>query len=80
MSNIEEKVKSIISDQLGLPVDAPMDSSAEVSDLCEDSLDPIEIVMSLEEEYDIEIPDEDAEKMLTVQDVINYIENHIPKL
>jgi acyl carrier protein len=71
-----EKVKSIIVEQLGVP---PEDVNAEASfieDLGADSLDIVELIMALEEEYDIEISDEDAEKLQTVGDAVNYIAEH----
>ncbi|HRR25249.1 MAG TPA: acyl carrier protein [Acidobacteriota bacterium] len=73
--NIEEKVKEIIKDQLG--VDGEVASDAHfVDDLGADSLDTVELVMKFEEEFDIEIPDEDAEKIQTVQDAVDYIKAH----
>lgn len=76
MSAIQEKVNAIIVEQLGAK---PEDVKAEASfidDLGADSLDTVELVMALEEEFDTEIPDEEAEKIKTVQDVYNYIEAH----
>lgn len=77
MSEIHEKVNSIIIEQLGVK---PEDIKAEASfidDLGADSLDTVELVMALEEEFDTEIPDEEAEKIKTVQDVYNYIDERI---
>ncbi|GGG03275.1 MULTISPECIES: acyl carrier protein [Cysteiniphilum] len=76
MSAIQEKVNAIIVEQLGVK---PEDVKAEASfidDLGADSLDTVELVMALEEEFDTEIPDEEAEKIKTVQDVYTYIEAH----
>lgn len=71
-----EKIKEIISDQLGIdPEEITMESSF-VDDLGADSLDIVELIMALETEFDIEIPDEDAEKISIVGDVVNYIKNH----
>ncbi len=72
----EEKVKKIIIDQLGVD-EAEVTAEAKfVDDLGADSLDTVELVMALEEEFGIEIPDEDAEKIATVQDAITYIREH----
>ena len=74
---IFDKVKSIIVEQLGVVEgDINLDSSF-VDDLGADSLDVVELIMALEEEFDIEIPDEDAEKVVTVQDVVDYIKEHV---
>ena len=73
---IFEKVRKIIADQLGLdPMDITMESSF-IDDLGADSLDIVELIMALEEEFDIEIPDEDAEKVTCVGDVVEYIKAH----
>lgn len=77
MSSIEEKVKTIIVEQLGVKDKVNLDASF-VSDLGADSLDTVELVMAFEEEFGIEIPDEDAEKITTVQDAIDYIKKHVP--
>ncbi|GAB4237316.1 MAG: acyl carrier protein [Acidobacteriota bacterium] len=74
-NNIEEKVKQIIKDQLGVDDDIASDAHF-VDDLGADSLDTVELVMKFEEEFDIEIPDEEAEKIQTVQDAIDYIKAH----
>lgn len=75
-SSVEEKVKAIIVDQLGVN-EADVSSDAHfVDDLGADSLDTVELVMKFEEDFDIEIPDEDAEKIQTVQDAISYINAH----
>lgn len=75
-SDTAEKVKSIIVEQLGVPADEVTENASFIEDLGADSLDIVELVMALEEEYDIEISDEDAEKILTVGDAINYIQEH----
>jgi acyl carrier protein len=71
-----EKVKQIISEQLGVEEADVTPSSSFVDDLGADSLDTVELVMALEENFDLEIPDEAAEKIRTVQDAIDYIEKH----
>ncbi|EDP73935.1 acyl carrier protein [Hydrogenivirga sp. 128-5-R1-1] len=71
--NIEERVKEIIADQLGISVDQIKPESKFVDDLGADSLDVVELIMAFEEEFNVEIPDEDAEKIATVQDVLDYI-------
>lgn len=76
MSNTEEKVRKIIVEQLGVsPEEVTLEASF-IDDLGADSLDTVELVMALEEEFDMEIPDEDAEKIVTVGDAIDYIEKH----
>jgi acyl carrier protein len=74
--SVEEKVKEIIVDQLGVDDKQVTNSASFIDDLGADSLDTVELVMALEEEFDIEIPDEDAEKIVMVQDAIDYIKNH----
>lgn len=71
---VGEKVKSIIAEQLGVKKDEVTDGAKFIDDLGADSLDTVELVMALEEEFGIEIPDEDAEKMVTVGEAIKYIE------
>jgi acyl carrier protein len=73
---ITEKVRQIISEQLGVDEGEVTLSAAFVDDLGADSLDTVELVMALEEAFDLEIPDEDAEKIRTVQDAVDYIEKH----
>jgi acyl carrier protein len=76
-SSVEEKVKSIIVDQLGVNEGEVTGAASFVDDLGADSLDTIELVMAFEEAFGIEIPDEDAEKIRTVQNAIEYIESHV---
>ena len=73
MSNIEERVKKIIVEQLGVKEEEVKSEASFVDDLGADSLDTVELVMALEEEFDTEIPDEEAEKITTVQLAIDYI-------
>ncbi len=75
--DIEEQVKNIVVEQLGVSVDEVVPEASFVDDLGADSLDLVELVMVLEEEFGKEIPDEDAEKIQTVQDVTNYIKNNM---
>ncbi|CAG7857312.1 MAG: acyl carrier protein [Methylococcaceae bacterium] len=72
MSNVEERVKKIVAEQLGVKEDIANDASF-VDDLGADSLDTVELVMALEEEFECEIPDDEAEKITTVQQAIDYI-------
>ncbi|MDD2341671.1 acyl carrier protein [uncultured Tolumonas sp.] len=76
MSTIEERVKKIIIEQLGVKEEDVKSAASFVDDLGADSLDTVELVMALEEEFDTEIPDEDAEKITTVQAAIDYILSH----
>jgi acyl carrier protein len=73
MADIVAKVKKIISEQLGVPEADVKPEASFVNDLGADSLDTVELVMALEEEFGVEIPDEDAEKIATVQNAIDYI-------
>ncbi|MDA8424048.1 MAG: acyl carrier protein [Nitrospiraceae bacterium] len=73
MADVEVKVKKIISEQLGVPEADVKPEASFVNDLGADSLDTVELVMALEEEFGVEIPDEDAEKIGTVQSAIDYI-------
>jgi acyl carrier protein len=77
MSSIEERVKKIVAEQLGVKEEDIQNSASFVEDLGADSLDTVELVMALEEEFETEIPDEDAENITTVQHAIDYIESHI---
>ena len=72
--SISEKVKSIIVEQLGAKPEEVTPTASFVNDLGADSLDTVELVMALEEEFGVEIPDEDAEKIVTVEDAVKYIE------
>ena len=74
--SVEEKVKEIIVDQLGVDDKQVTTDASFIDDLGADSLDTVELVMALEEEFDVEIPDEDAEKIAKVPDAIDYINNH----
>jgi acyl carrier protein len=79
-TDIFEKVKAIIIEQLSVEDESKVIPQASfVDDLGADSLDTVELVMALEEEFDIEIPDEAAEKILTVQDAVDYISNQVSK-
>src|SRR4051794_8091387 len=73
---IEAKVKSIIADQLGVGEDEIKPESSFIEDLGADSLDIVELVMAMEEEFEVEIPDEEAENIKTVGDAINYVATH----
>ena len=73
MSTIEERVKKIIVEQLGIQESEVKEEASFVDDLGADSLDTVELVMALEEEFDTEIPDEEAEKITTVQAAIDYV-------
>jgi acyl carrier protein len=77
MSSIEERVKKIVCEQLGVKEDEVKTSASFVEDLGADSLDTVELVMALEEEFETEIPDEEAEKITTVQLAIDYINNNL---
>ena len=74
--SVQDKVKSIIAEQLGVKPEEVTPEASFVEDLGADSLDTVELVMALEEEFDIEIPDEDAEKIQSVNDAIEYITEH----
>ena len=73
--SVEKKVIEIIIDQLGVDEKQVNSEASFIDDLGADSLDTVELVMALEEEFDIEIPDEDAEKIATVQNAVNYIKD-----
>jgi acyl carrier protein len=76
MSTVEERVKKIVCEQLGVKESEVQNSSSFVEDLGADSLDTVELVMALEEEFETEIPDEEAEKLASVQNAIDYIVSH----
>jgi len=76
MSTIEERVKKIVVEQLGVKEEDVNNTSSFVEDLGADSLDTVELVMALEEEFETEIPDEEAEKITTVQAAIDYVTAH----
>ena len=76
MASVEERVKAIIVDQLQVNDEDVSEAAHFVDDLGADSLDTVELVMKFEEDFDLEIPDEDAEKILTVRDAIDYIKAH----
>ena len=74
---MEDRVKEIIAEQLGVDGDQVTENASFTDDLGADSLDTVELVMALEEEFDLEIPDEDAEKIVTVGDAIKYLQANI---
>ena len=76
MSTVDERVKKIVVEQLGIKEEEVTNESSFVDDLGADSLDTVELVMALEEEFETEIPDEEAEKITTVQQAIDYINSH----
>jgi len=77
MSDIQQRVRKIVSEQLGTDDDKIKNESSFVDDLGADSLDTVELVMALEEEFDTEIPDDEAEKITTVQQAIDYINKNL---
>jgi len=77
MSTVEERVKKIVCEQLGVKEEEVTSASSFVEDLGADSLDTVELVMALEEEFETEIPDEEAEKITTVQLAVDYINEHL---
>jgi len=76
LATIEERVINLIVEQLGVSQDEITSEASFIEDLGADSLDTVELVMAFEEEFDIEIPDEEAEKIVRVKDAINYIKTH----
>ncbi|MBM3278171.1 MAG: acyl carrier protein [Candidatus Handelsmanbacteria bacterium] len=76
MASIEQRVKELVVEQLGVTQDQVTPQASFVDDLGADSLDTVELVMAFEEEFGLDIPDEDAEKMSTVADAIRYLEEH----
>ena len=79
MSNVEEKVKDIIVEELGVEREKLTSDASFMEDLGADSLDTVELVMAFEKEFDIDIPDEDAEKLRTAGDAMNYLHEKIGK-
>ena len=79
MSSIEQRVKAIVAEQLGVKEEEVTNDSSFVDDLGADSLDTVELVMAFEEEFGIEIPDEEAEKITRVKEAVDYIESHSKK-
>ena len=79
MAEVVQKVRSIIAEQLGVKIEEVTDTASFVDDLGADSLDTVELVMALEEEFGIEIPDEEAEKMTSVGEAIRYVEGKAAK-
>ncbi len=77
MSNVEERVKKIVVEQLDVSEDSVTTEASFVDDLGADSLDTVELVMALEEEFECEIPDEEAEKITTVKQAIDYVSAHL---
>ena len=77
MSSIEQQVKSIVAEQLGVKEDEVTNDASFVDDLGADSLDTVELVMALEEEFETEIPDEEAEKITSVQLAIDYVNSNL---
>ena len=75
-TDVEQRIRKIVAEQLGVNEGDVKNESSFVNDLGADSLDTVELVMALEEEFDCEIPDEEAEKINTVQDAIDYVNSH----
>ena len=75
-SNVEERVKKIVAEQLGVKLEEVTNDASFVEDLGADSLDTVELVMALEEEFETEIPDDEAEKITTVKQAVDYINSH----
>ncbi len=78
MSSIEDRVKKIVIEQLGVKEDEVKLAASFIEDLGADSLDTVELVMALEEEFECEIPDEDAENITTVQQAVDYVNANLP--
>lgn len=76
MENLEARVKKVIAEKLGVDEATIKNDSAFVEDLGADSLDTVELVMALEEEFNVQIPDEDAEKITNVQQAVDYVKSH----
>ena len=76
MSDVAQRVKKIVVEHLGVEADKVTDNASFIDDLGADSLDTVELVMAFEEEFGCEIPDEEAEKLQTVRDAVNYIQAH----
>lgn len=76
-NNVEERVKKIVAEQLGVKLEEVTNDASFVEDLGADSLDTVELVMALEEEFETEIPDEEAEKITKVQEAIDYVTSHM---
>ena len=79
MSSVEDQVRGIIAEQLGLKAEEIKNDASFVDDLGADSLDTVELVMALEEEFETEIPDEEAEKITTVKQAVDFISAHVKK-
>jgi acyl carrier protein len=79
MSNVESRVRKIVAEQLGVKEDELRNDASFVDDLGADSLDTVELVMALEEEFETEIPDEKAEKIMTIQQAVDYIGSNLNK-
>ncbi|MBZ4643829.1 acyl carrier protein [Deferribacterales bacterium Es71-Z0220] len=77
MADIEKRVKEIIAEQLSIDVEEVKPEASFIDDLGADSLDTVELIMAFEEEFDLEIPDEEAEKIKTVADAIEHIKKHV---
>lgn len=76
MENLEARVKKVIAEKLGVDEASVKNAASFIDDLGADSLDTVELVMALEEEFNVQIPDEDAEKITTVQQAIDYVTSH----
>jgi len=77
MSEVLEKVRKVVAEQLSIDLDQVTETASFTNDLGADSLDTVELVMALEEEFGVEIPDEDAEKIVTVKDAVEYINSNM---